>query len=106
MKVQACIRRNFSKSDEVLAQPAQGGGKVTVPGGVQETWRCGTEGHGQWAILVLGGWLDWVIIETVSGLYDSMNLPVGGLHTGVAPGKCSVGPWRALQGDVFLSLLP
>jgi len=26
-------------------QPAHGGGGVTVPGGVQETWRCGTEGH-------------------------------------------------------------
>ena len=27
---------------------AQGGGAVTVPGGVQGTWRCGTDGHGQW----------------------------------------------------------
>jgi len=24
----------------------QGGGGVTVHGGVQELWRCGTEGHG------------------------------------------------------------
>ena len=24
---------------------AQGGGGVTIPGGVQEPWRCGTEGH-------------------------------------------------------------
>ena len=22
---------------------------VTVPGGAQELWRCGTEGRGQWA---------------------------------------------------------
>ena len=32
-----------------MAQAAQGGGGVTVPGGVQEPCGCGTEGHGQWA---------------------------------------------------------
>jgi len=32
---------------------AQGGGGVTVCGGVPETWRCGTEGHGQ------GAWWGW-----------------------------------------------
>ena len=26
-------------------QPAQGGGGVTVPGGVQQLCRCGPEGH-------------------------------------------------------------
>jgi len=26
-----------------------GSGEVTVPGGVQELWRCGTWGRGQWA---------------------------------------------------------
>jgi len=30
---------------EVSAQAAQGGGGVTVPGGLQEKSRCGTEGH-------------------------------------------------------------
>jgi len=25
----------------------QGGGGVIIPGGVKETWRCGTEGCGQ-----------------------------------------------------------
>jgi len=30
----------------VLEWAAQGDGGVTVPGGVQETFRCGTEGHG------------------------------------------------------------
>ena len=34
------------KSDNALAQAAQGSGGVTIPGGVQETWGCGTEGHG------------------------------------------------------------
>jgi len=28
-----------------MAQAAQGGGGVSVPGGVQETRRCGTYGH-------------------------------------------------------------
>ena len=37
-----------------LAQGAQGGGGVTIPGGVQELWRCGTEARGQWA------WWGWV----------------------------------------------
>ena len=26
-----------------------GGGGVTIPGDVQEPWRCGSEGWGQWA---------------------------------------------------------
>jgi len=26
------------------------GGGVTVPGGVAEPWRCGTEGCGQWGV--------------------------------------------------------
>jgi len=35
-----------------------GSGGVMVPGGVQGMWRCGTEGRGQWAILVVRGRLD------------------------------------------------
>ena len=31
-----------------MAQAAQGGGGVTVPGGVEEPCGCGTEGRGQW----------------------------------------------------------
>jgi len=33
--------------------PAQGGGRVTIPGGVQEPLRCDTEGRGLWA------WWGW-----------------------------------------------
>lgn len=32
-----------------MAQAARGGGGGTIPGGVQEPWRCGTWQHGQWA---------------------------------------------------------
>ena len=42
------------KSGEAVAQAAQGGGGVTVHGGVQEPWRCGIEGCGQWA------WWGWI----------------------------------------------
>ena len=37
------------KSGAAVAQAAQGGGGVTVHGGVPELCGCGTEGHGQWA---------------------------------------------------------
>jgi len=48
------IRNNFfSERSDAVAQDAQGGGGVTVPAGVQEPWRCGTEGCGQWA------WWGW-----------------------------------------------
>ena len=30
----------------MLERAAQGGGGVTIPGGVQKTFRCCTEGHG------------------------------------------------------------
>jgi len=33
-------------SGQALERAAQGGGEVTVPGGVQETCRCCTEGCG------------------------------------------------------------
>ena len=36
-----------------IGTAAQGGGGVTVPGGVWELWKCGTEGRGQWA------WWGW-----------------------------------------------
>ena len=32
-----------------IGTAAQGGGGVTIPGGVPEPWGCGTEGCGQWA---------------------------------------------------------
>ena len=37
------------KSREAVAQAAQGVGGVTIPGGVQGSCGCGTEGSGQWA---------------------------------------------------------
>ncbi len=43
------------KSGAAVAQAAQGGGGVTVPGGVPEPCGCGTEGRGQWA---WWGWAD------------------------------------------------
>ena len=39
----------------MLELAAQGGGGVTEPGGVQEMFRCCTEGLGKWRVLVTGG---------------------------------------------------
>ena len=47
-----------------------GNGGVTVPGGVQKPWRCGTEGRGQWARWG-GVGLDWVILV----VFSSLNVP-------------------------------
>ena len=49
---------------------AQGSDGVTIPGGVQGPWRCGTGGHGQWA---RWGWVGFglVISEVFSNLNDS-----------------------------------
>ena len=54
------IRKNFflQKSGETLEQAAQGGDGVITTGGVLKLCRCCTEGHGWWAILVVGEHLD------------------------------------------------
>ena len=66
-------------------------GRVTIPGGVQEPWRCCTEGHSQWA------WCEWagIGLYDLTGLfqpyrpYDSMN---GGRHKCLIPSSCSYSP--------------
>ena len=40
-----CWEILFQES-QVMDQAAQGGGRVTVPEGVRETFRCCTKGHG------------------------------------------------------------
>jgi len=40
--------------------------------GFKKTCRCGTSGHDLAGMGVLGGWLDLVILEVSSNLYDSM----------------------------------
>ena len=57
-----------------MAQAAQGGGGVTVPDGVPGLCGGGIEGRGQWAVLVIGGQLDWVILEVSFNLNDSVIL--------------------------------
>ena len=64
---------HLRKSGSALAQAAQGGGRVTIPGGVPEPWRCGTEGHGQW-VWWDGLGLDLGTLEIISNLSDSMIL--------------------------------
>jgi len=51
-----------------LKQAAQGGGGVPIPVGVQKSCRCGTSGYGLAGMVVLGGWLDLMILEVFSKL--------------------------------------
>jgi len=48
------IRKNFSERVVLQWHIAKGGGGVTVPGGVPELWRCGTEGCSQWSWVEVG----------------------------------------------------
>ena len=54
--------------------PTQGGGGVRVPGGVQKMCGCcmGTRFSG--GMVLVGGWLDWMVLEVFSSLGDSMIL--------------------------------
>ena len=54
--VQVVYQEKFilRRSGEAVVQAAQGGGGVTIFGGVQEMCGCGTEERGQWA------WWGWV----------------------------------------------
>jgi len=56
-----------------LEQVTQGSGGVTVPGGVRLNVVHGDTVY--WAILVVGGQLDKMILEVFSNLNDSMILP-------------------------------
>jgi len=51
-----------------LEQAAQGSGGVTIPGGVRKTYRCGTSGYGLAGVVVLGGWLDLMLLEVFPNL--------------------------------------
>ena len=51
---------------------AQGGGKVTATGGVQEMYRCETWDCGLVGMVVMGWWLDWVILKVFFNLNDSV----------------------------------
>ena len=56
-----------------MEQAAQGGDGVTVPGGVEEMFRCSTEGHGLVGNIGDRWTVDWMIIEVSSNL-DSVTL--------------------------------
>jgi len=55
-------------------QDVQGGGEVTVTGGVHEIWSWGTEEHGFLGMLGMGWQLDWMILEVFSNPDDSIVL--------------------------------
>ena len=45
---------------------AQGGDGITVPGSVQEMWRCGIEGHGVEGMVKMGQQLDQIMLVIFS----------------------------------------
>jgi len=61
-----------------LEQVTQRSGEVTILGDIQEMWRCRTEGYDLVGLVVMGWWLDLMILEVFSNhdsmiLYDSEN---------------------------------
>ena len=60
-------QRSTCQSDAALEQAAQRGSGVTDPGGVQETWRCCTEGHS-----LVGNIGDkWIVgLDDLGGLFQ------------------------------------
>ena len=69
-----------------MAQAAQGGGGVTVPGGVKEPCGCGAEGHGPVDVVAMVWWLDWMMSVVFSNLYDSM----------ITGNRCSETGWTSI----------
>ena len=67
--------RNNSFSQRAVRQwhSCPGSGGVTVPGGVQEPWGCGTEGHAQWA------WWDELGLG-ISVVFSNLNDPFISAH--------------------------
>lgn len=51
-------------------------GKEAAPiqAGVQEPWRCGTDGRGVVGNTGGGGWMDWMTMEVLPNLGGSMSL--------------------------------
>ena len=46
------------KSCQEVEWATHGGGRATIPGGVQETWRCSSGRHGSEDMVRMGQWLD------------------------------------------------
>lgn len=69
-RVQADITRK--KKSKAIFLPAfhsavfaQGSGGVIIPEGFQQTWKCGTEGHGLARRVVMSSWQDYMILEII-----------------------------------------
>jgi len=70
------IRKNFFTERVVRhwTRVPRESGEVPIPRGVQKTCRYGSSGHGLVGLVVLGGWLDFMIFEVFSSLHNSMIL--------------------------------
>ena len=64
----------YWKSGQALEQTAQGGNWIPIPEGLQKMCRCGTLGHGLAGMVVLGWWLDLVILDIFPNLWFSDSM--------------------------------
>ena len=69
-----CLEKTSLKVCQALEWAAQGGGGVTDPGVFKKCLGSVLRDVVQWEILVIGDWLDWVILEVFSNLSDSVAL--------------------------------
>ena len=51
-----------------MEQASQGGGGATILEGVLKMCRCGTLGYGLVGMVVLGWWLDLMVLEVFSNV--------------------------------------
>ena len=72
VQVRLDIRKYSSLKEQCCSgTAAQGGGGVTIPGGVPKLWGCGTEGRGQWA------WRDGMELDVgISEVFSNLNDPM------------------------------
>lgn len=54
----------------------------SVLGDVQETFRAGSEGGGLVGIVVMGQWLDWMILGVFANLTDSTGYELTEMYCG------------------------
>ena len=52
----------------------QGSDGVTIPGGSQEMWRCGTEEHSQWAWWGWGGVVFSILNDSMISYHTTKNV--------------------------------
>lgn len=69
------------KSGEAPAQSSQGRGGITILGGAQEMYRCGTQRHSLVSMVVMGSQLDLMIFSNLDSMITRYKEAVRALST-------------------------